>query len=149
MAKIGRVTARGIIYKDGTLFAVRQKDYDTGEWKDFWCLPGGRLEDTESITDCAVRELQEELGVKPELGNLLYVQQYGDDGEQHIEFFFHVINVGDFEAVELETTSHGVREIAEFGFIDPANVKFLPEFLQTADIQRDIDAGTTQFFSYL
>lgn len=36
-----------------------------------WCFPGGHLEHGESVLACAMRELEEELGVTPDLMNIL------------------------------------------------------------------------------
>ncbi len=51
-------------------------------------LPGGHLDYGEDVISCLVRELVEELGVKPEVGNLLYISTYLDKKkDQYVEFF--------------------------------------------------------------
>ena len=85
-----RIAVRGIIINNGRLLCVRLKAPITSNSKDFWCVPGGGLEDGESILDCLDRELTEELGIKRVAGRLLYIQQYkyGERGEkEELEFF--------------------------------------------------------------
>jgi len=143
-----RITTRGIIYKNGKIFAQKLK---RGEGTAaFWCTPGGGLDQHESLHDGLVREMIEETGVSPEIGKLLYVQQYRDDkGREYLEFFYHITNVGDYETIDLASTTHGEIEVAEYGFVDPTKEVALPEFLQSVDIAKDIEAGQVQEFNYL
>jgi ADP-ribose pyrophosphatase YjhB (NUDIX family) len=143
-----RITTRGIIYKNGKIFAQKLK---RGEGTtDYWCTPGGGLDPSESLHAGLVREMIEETGIAPEIGKLLYVQQYREEnGREYLEFFYHVTNVDDYETIDLASTTHGEIEVAEYGFIDPAKENILPKFLQTADIAKDIEAGQVQEFSYL
>jgi 8-oxo-dGTP diphosphatase len=143
-----RITTRGIIYKNGKIFAQKLK---RGEGTtDYWCTPGGGLDPSESLHDGLVREMIEETGITPEIGKLLYVQQYREEnGREYLEFFYHITNVDDYETIDLASTTHGEIEVAEYGFIDPAKENILPKFLQTADIAKGIEVGQVQEFSYL
>jgi uncharacterized protein with ACT and thioredoxin-like domain len=49
----------------------------------------------------------EETGIAPKIGKLLFIQQFDDGEKEHLEFFFHIENVEDYEIVDLEATSHG------------------------------------------
>lgn len=143
-----RVTVRAIITQGSTLFAIKHKAYETATTKDFWCLPGGKLEDTESIEDALKREMIEELGVEPIIGNLLYVHQYKTADQEHLEFFFHVTNTEDYQSIQLSQTTHGELEIAKIAFINPTQETILPEFLQTIKLPLPKNQPT-KFFSYL
>ncbi len=128
-----RVAVRGLIHKNGKLFA--QKLHNTsGDW---WCTPGGGIDPMESLHDALVREMIEETGVKPQIGRLVLIQQFATHGTathgeaEQLEFFFLIENADDYEAIDLENTSHGVQEIAEFGFVDPKTENILPKILQT------------------
>ncbi|MEO5690782.1 MAG: NUDIX hydrolase [Candidatus Saccharimonadales bacterium] len=135
-----RVTVRGLIIKDNTVFAVRHKhDYNTTN--SFWCTPGGGLDDKETLHDGVTRELIEETGVTPQIGKLLIIQQFPltpphiDTGNDEIlEFFFHIENAEDYETIDLDATTHGAVEIAEYGFVDPTKVDFLPVVLKTLNL---------------
>lgn len=143
-----RITARGIIIDDnGRIFAQRLKKNNAEN--DFWCTPGGGLETRESIKDGLVRELIEETGVRPEVGKLLYVQQYVEKRIEFLEFFFEITNSRAYKNIDLTSTSHGELEIAQYGFIHVSDSYILPQFLQRRDIQRDIAEGNTRFFDYL
>ena len=54
---------------------------------DFWLPPGGRLEGSESILDCARRETFEETGLTVELQRILYVQEFVEPGYHFCKFF--------------------------------------------------------------
>lgn len=124
-----RVTVRGIIQKDGKIFAQKLKNGE-GE-NDYWCTPGGGLDSEEFLLDGLKREMIEETGVEPVVGPLLYIQQYKDETREYLEFFYEIRNVEDYESIDLAVTTHGDLEIARYGFIDPATEHILPEFLKT------------------
>lgn len=143
-----RITVRGIIVKDGKIFAQKLKKNE-GK-RDFWCTPGGGLDDEELLRDGLHREMIEETSVAPVIGKLLYIQQYIDDEQEFLEFFYHITNADDYEQIDLASTSHGEIEIAEYGFIDPSQNVILPEFLQETNIAQDIESGNeVKEFTYL
>jgi 8-oxo-dGTP diphosphatase len=144
-----RVTVRGVIVKEDELFCVRLNSYRDNNPMDFWCTPGGGVDDGEELLTALKREFIEELGIEPAIGNLLYVQQYLESsGDEQMEFFFHVINTDDFLNIDLSKTTHGEKEIAELGFLDPKNIKVLPKFLATEPLD-NLANQPTKFFSYL
>ena len=57
-----------IIIKDGEVFAT-QRGY--GEWKGWWELPGGKVEEGECLRSALVREIREELDAEISVGRLL------------------------------------------------------------------------------
>ena len=52
-----REGCRGIIVRDGKILLSYEKNVDQ------YMIPGGGLEEGESLTECCVRELKEEVGV--------------------------------------------------------------------------------------
>lgn len=147
-----RVTVRGVIVQDGKLLGVRLKQYAgkmvtaTG----FWCTPGGGVDEGEPLLPALERELVEELGVRPVVGPLLYIQQFIHDGTEHLEFFFAVLNPEDYTDIDLSATTHGTIEIEQLDFIDPTKEHLLPEFLATEPLAEDIaKSGAPKFFNYL
>ena len=67
------IRARGIIIHEGKLLGVKHP-HDTS----FCALPCGHLEWKEDIKECLRREIIEELGVNPNIGRLLYVNNFMD-----------------------------------------------------------------------
>lgn len=136
-----RVNVRGIIINDkGELFCQRLTARDR-DGRDFWCTPGGGLELGESLVDGLRREMIEETGIVPEIGRLLFVQQFAESGDQsahgpseQLEFFFYITNWQDYQQIDLAATTHGVAEVAACGFVDPRAVTILPTYFMEVDL---------------
>jgi ADP-ribose pyrophosphatase YjhB (NUDIX family) len=126
-----RVAVKAIVVNANKLLCVRLKGYAGAIAGDYWCLPGGGIEEGEALAPALHREIIEETNIAPQLGNLLYVNHFLLDGREHLEFFFHVTNADDYLAVDLSTASHAAEEIAELDFVDPKHAHILPEFLTT------------------
>ncbi len=74
------IRASAVCLYNGKLLLVKQTFTDMGS---FWSLPGGKVEDGESLGEAAIRETKEETGITIRLGRLLYVSQRFV-GEKHI-----------------------------------------------------------------
>jgi len=139
------------VLHEGKLLCARLKTYKESLRKapvDYWCLPGGVLESGETIPAGIEREMIEETGIRPQLGRLLYVQQFVHEGQEFLEFFFHITNSQDYLEVDLAKSSHGEEEIEEIAFIDPASSYILPRFLSTEKLDGFIASNEpTRLFS--
>ena len=134
---IRKITVRGIVLHEGKLLCAKLKPYKESLQKhgnDYWCIPGGGLDENETLVEGVEREMIEETGIKPVVGSLLYVQQFVQGEREFIEFFFHITNSEAYLNIDLSKTSHGEKEIEEIGFIDPASNYVLPKFLSGEDI---------------
>lgn len=119
------VTARALIIHQDQLLVTKQKpEYH------FYALPGGKLEVGETVEAGLVRELTEETGIPPQLGDLLYVSQWISPLNHRLEFFFSVKNSADYRQLDRNTASHGF-EVVEFAWIDPRTsaIPLRPGFL--------------------
>lgn len=147
---IRKITVRGIVLHEGKLLCARLKPYKDSLQKhgnDYWCIPGGGLEEGESLAAGVEREMIEETGIKPEIGNLLYVQQFVRGDQEFIEFFFHITNSEDYLHINLSKTTHGEEEIEEIDFVDPAVTYILPKFLTTEKLEDFVtNGGTARMF---
>lgn len=130
-----RINVRAIIVKDGKLFCQRLKKSHTLHGKEFWCTPGGGIDFGESLHEGLTREVIEETGVKPVIGDLLFIQQFMDGEREQLEFLFHVTNAEDFKTLDLSSTSHGGIEVAECKFVDPKITVIKPDFLTEIDLE--------------
>ena len=85
------IRCRAIIFHEGKLLVMR----NTGN--DYYALPGGKMDLGETIQECLKREMIEELGVPPQIGRLLFINNYIEkNGDQSIEFHFEVTNEADY-----------------------------------------------------
>lgn len=134
-----RVNVRGIIYRNGELFVQRLKK--DGIEYEYWSTPGGGIDDGEDLLSGLKREMIEETGVKPVIGKLLMTQQFYDGEKEQLEFFFHIENHTDYETLDLDATSHGHLEVAEYAFVNPKSHHILPANLCSLDIQSLIDGS--------
>lgn len=133
-----KITVRGIVLHEGKLLCARLKAYKDSLQKygnDYWCTPGGGLEEGESLIAGVEREMIEETGIKPEIGHLLYVQQFVQGDQEFIEFFFLITNSKDYLHIDLSKTTHGEEEIEEIGFVDSSTTYILPKFLTTEKLE--------------
>jgi len=119
------VRVRGIIIHEGKLLGVKLS-HDTS----FCALPGGHLEWKEDIKECLSREMVEELGVTPDIGRLLYINNFMDgDIRQSVEFFFEITNSQDYLNIEHLEKTHA-HEIAEVCWVKPSDeIRLLPNKL--------------------
>lgn len=86
------VRTRAIIFHNDKLLVLKHIHN-----LDFYALPGGKMEYGETIQDCLKREITEELGIVPQIGRLLFTNNYiENNSDQSVEFFFEVTNGGDY-----------------------------------------------------
>lgn len=150
---IRKISVRGIVLHEGKLLCVRLKPYKDSlreHGNDYWCLPGGSLDDGEVLEAGVEREMVEETGIKPEVGKLLYVQQFMLGEQEYIEFFFHITNSDDYMNIDLSKTTHGEEEIDEIDWVDPTITYILPEFLSKENLEEFVASQEpTRIFSRL
>lgn len=84
MAK--RVSSRGIIIEDGCIYTMfRRKKKDDGTIKEYYVIPGGGINENETLEENVKRELSEEFSIVANIKGYLGVKET----ENTIEHFFH------------------------------------------------------------
>lgn len=74
-----RVSSRAIIIEDGKLLAMfRRKIKENGSVKQYYVIPGGGLEENETLEENVIRELKEEFNVDIEIVKFLSTEEYED-----------------------------------------------------------------------
>jgi ADP-ribose pyrophosphatase YjhB (NUDIX family) len=74
------VRVTGVVIEDDRILLLNQ-DTDTGR---SWSLPGGKVEEGETIRDALIREMREETGLDIEPERLLYVCDHLPGGGTHV-----------------------------------------------------------------
>lgn len=124
-----RISAKGLLVKDGKMAAIRIRD--AGEE---WCImPGGGLEEGETVSEALRREMAEELGVDVECGELLFVIE-GLRGESfhRVDMVFECRLTGDAENV----VRHADTNQAGVDWLDIERLNTLP--LYPSKLRREI-----------
>lgn len=97
-----RATAGAFLLKEGRLLLERRPD-DAKAYPGMWDTPGGHVEEGETPEDALLREMEEELGIRPEIFFLAAVQ---DDRElktgRLYRHFVYVIRQWEGEALSRE-----------------------------------------------
>jgi 8-oxo-dGTP pyrophosphatase MutT (NUDIX family) len=117
------VPAAGVLAVDQAGRLLLQRRRDTGQW----AIPMGKQELGETVTQCAVRETEEETGIKTEVTGLLgiysdpgHVVYYDSDGETRQEY--EIILLGrplyGKPAVNDEASDVGWFTVAELDGLD-------------------------------
>ncbi|MBO7258325.1 MAG: NUDIX domain-containing protein [Alphaproteobacteria bacterium] len=80
-----KVSAVFVLEQDGKFLFLKRTD----NFKGWYLLPGGHVDEGERVIDAAVRELKEELGIIVQQQDLQFVMVKPD--KKYINFFFRVL----------------------------------------------------------
>lgn len=79
-----------IVISDGKILLVKHRKGS----KQYWVLPGGRLEYGETFQECAVREIKEETGLDVAVDKMVFVSEaIAPDRSRHIVNVYLTANV--------------------------------------------------------
>lgn len=140
-----------VVERGGRLLLVR---HEKPGREPYWVLPGGRLEPGERIPECAVRELEEETGLRGRFSGVLYVGEFLREGRHTVDVTVRMAVDADAEAAlgsdpEVapgeEPTLRGLRWV---GVDELAGIGLLPPSLKER-LLRDAAEGWTADEVYL
>ena len=95
------------VIDEGKVLLTKREDFEV------WCLPGGGVEDGESLAEAAIREAKEETGLDVELTRLVGVYSRRGGGMHDVHAVLYAAKpVGG----ELRTQPHETIEVAFFPF---------------------------------
>ena len=78
-----RITARGIIINNDEIILMYRRKKTDGIVKEYYAIPGGHIEDNETIEDCLIREIKEEFSINVEISDFLGIVNKGER-EEHL-----------------------------------------------------------------
>lgn len=114
------VRVTGVVIEDDRILLLNQ---DTGAGRS-WSLPGGKVEEGETLAGALVREMREETGLDVEPGRLLYVCDHlPGDGTHVVHLTFEARRTGG-RAGEV-TAGLDARPIRGVGFVKLADLPSL------------------------
>jgi ADP-ribose pyrophosphatase YjhB (NUDIX family) len=109
---IFKIRATGILIIDNKLLIVKQKVDDNRNWS----LPGGRVENNETITEGLERELLEETGIIIKCDKLLYLCERINKDERYLHITFLANKIGG--EIRLPTNEYDLNPINDVKFVD-------------------------------
>jgi 8-oxo-dGTP diphosphatase len=126
--------AGGLVVRDGTVLLVHRPRYDD------WTFPKGKLDPGESFEDAAIREVEEETGVRCSLGRELASTRYEVGGRPKLVRYWLM-------TPESETSFEAGDETDDLLWLAPEDAERLPTYerdralLRSAVAVRDVEQG--------
>ena len=119
-----QVVVGGIVIHDGALLMIKRANDPS---KGLWTVPGGRVEPGEYLAEAVRREVQEETGVKVDVGELLGVLEVIGEG-WHYVIHDHIATVaGDPSPLAADDAS----EARWVPLTEVAGLDCTPRFVET------------------
>ena len=123
-----RTRVAGIIFIDGKLAVMHRKDVlKRPEMPEYYTLPGGGLENGETLEEGTIREIKEEFGINVKVIKKLYEMESEKFNQKELFFL-----------CEYESGEFGTGEGPEFSG-DPKYIesgKYLPELIERENIEK-------------
>lgn len=107
--------AAGLIERNGRILIARRKNCGLNGRK--WEFPGGKVEPNESPEECVRRELEEELGVQVEVGEVFSISEY-DYPDFSIRLSVYRIHSMSGEPIALEHDEIRWIDLDQIGLFD-------------------------------
>lgn len=136
-------SVRGIIKKDGGIILIhRIKQREDGTYRDYYVIPGGKMETGESEEQTVVREVFEELGINVEPEEKLI--EYNSDYDDSIQIFYlckfidGTIGTGNGPEITDKSMHKGVFEPVIVKLEEIEKINLVPEELKRMLVNGEI-----------
>jgi 8-oxo-dGTP pyrophosphatase MutT (NUDIX family) len=113
--------AGGVVVRDGTVLLVHRPRYDD------WTLPKGKLDAGESFENAALREVEEETGLRCTLGRELPSTRYEVDGRPKLVRYWLMAPRGEAPFVPNDETD-------DLCWLDPSEALALLSYDRDRDV---------------
>lgn len=134
-----QVRATGILIEEGKLLIVKQKVSDRN-----WSLPGGRVENGETLEEAIIREMREETGLETKIKKLLYICDKPDVTPSllHITFLLEKVS-GEMRLPSNEFDHNPIHDVKMVPITELSDYHFSETFIEL--IEKGFpNAGTYQ-----
>lgn len=107
-----RMAVGVLLFSDDKLLLVKPG------YKNHWSVPGGVVEENESLFDACLRETKEEIGLDIKVEKLLCVDYMEANGEvdENLQFIF---SGGQLDRMQINNIKVDGEEITEYKFAEP------------------------------
>lgn len=135
-----QIRVTGILVEHDSILLVRQRVSDTRGWS----LPGGRLEQGETLREGLEREFIEETGLVVKTGELLYLCDVKSSGHKVVHITFSVSRVGG--EIRMPSNEFDENPITDVRFVP---ISKLTEYGFLAVFQNIAESGFPNKGSYM
>lgn len=139
MENVMQVRVTGILIEDEKVLLVKQKVANRD-----WSLPGGRVENGETLEEAMIREMKEETGLDVKVKNLLYVCDKPDalPSLLHITFLLERIE-GEITLPSNEFDHNPIQDVQMVRIEELSSYGFSEKFTKLAS-EKFLNAGSYQ-----
>ncbi|MED0872992.1 NUDIX hydrolase [Bacillus mobilis] len=139
MENVMQVRVTGILIEDEKLLLVKQKVANRD-----WSLPGGRVENGETLEEAMIREMREETGLEVKIKKLLYVCDKPDVRPSllHITFLLERIE-GEITLPSNEFDHNPIHDVQMVALEELSSYGFSNKFIKLA-YENFLNAGSYQ-----
>lgn len=136
-------SVRGIIKKDGGIILIhRIKPREDGTYREYYTIPGGKMEEGETEKQTVIREVFEELGIKiePEKKIIEYNSNYDDS----IQIFYlckyidGTIGTGKGPEITNKSIYEGIFEPVIMKLEEIQKINLVPEEIKSMLVNGEI-----------
>lgn len=132
------IACRAFIFWKNKILLCKQKKPP----RNFWVLPGGSLEEGETLFKCISREITEEIGITLEIDQMLFVREMINSSRHRIEFYFSTIVPESRKIFDDIKACSEIGDVCFFSLEELLSITYKPECLPSL-IQEIIDKSST------